>query len=147
MDNAMIRVQAEDFDVGVEYKRLRDRNCGAVVTFSGSVRAEDNIDALYLEHYPGMTENALQSIVDEAKQRWPLGAVTVIHRIGKIPAGEQIVFVGVASGHRSEAFVAGEFIMDFLKTRAPFWKKECRADSERWVEAKQSDTAKAGRWN
>ena len=143
----MIRVQTDDFDVGAEYQKLRNRDCGAVVTFSGSVRAEGGIEALYLEHYSGMTERALEDIVQQARQRWPLGAVTVIHRIGRIDAGEQIVFVGVASGHRSEAFQAGEFIMDFLKTRAPFWKKELRKGSERWVEAKASDDQKAQRWS
>ncbi|MCV6603695.1 MAG: molybdopterin synthase catalytic subunit MoaE [Porticoccaceae bacterium] len=145
--HAVIRVQRDDFDVGTEYQQLRDRNCGAVVTFSGCVRGEGDIDALHLEHYPGMTEKALADIVEQAKQRWPLAAVTVIHRIGRIVVGEQIVFVGVASGHRSEAFQAGEFIMDFLKTRAPFWKKEICKEGERWVEAKQSDTVKAQCWD
>ncbi|MDM3871884.1 molybdopterin synthase catalytic subunit MoaE [Porticoccus sp. W117] len=143
----MIKVQTDDFDIGTEYQKLRDRDCGAVVTFSGCVRQENDLQALHLEHYPGMTECALEDIVIQAKQRWPLGAVTVIHRIGRIDAGEQIVFVGVASGHRSEAFAAGEFIMDFLKTRAPFWKKEIREDGERWVEAKDSDNQKVKRWD
>ena len=143
----MIRVQTDDFDVGVEYRRLCDLDCGAVVTFSGCVRREDSVQALYLEHYPGMTEKALQDIVDRAGERWQLGDVTVIHRIGEIPAGGQIVFVGVASGHRREAFEACEFIMDFLKTRAPFWKKERRNTGDVWVEAKQSDSDKAESWD
>lgn len=148
----MIRIQHEDFDVAAEYRRLCNRDCGAVVTFSGNVREEKSagregdLQALYLEHYPGMTEKALQNIVDQAGQRWSLGGVTVIHRIGEIPVGGQIVFVGVASGHRGEAFAACEFIMDFLKTRAPFWKRERRASGERWVEAKHSDSQKAARW-
>ncbi len=142
----MVRVQYEDFDVGVEYQRLRSTNCGAVVTFSGCVRGENGIEALYLEHYPGMTEKALASIAEDATRRWQVDDVTVIHRIGKIDVGEQIVFVGVGSSHRAQAFAAGEYIMDFLKTRAPFWKKEIGADGERWVEAKQSDVDKAGKW-
>ncbi|MGS2724716.1 molybdopterin synthase catalytic subunit MoaE [Porticoccus sp. GXU_MW_L64] len=142
-----VHIQQADFDLGDEYQKLRHKDCGAVVTFTGSVRGDNDIDALYLEHYPGMTEKALQDIVDRARQRWSLGAVTVIHRVGCLAVGEQIVFVGVASGHRSEAFAAGEFIMDFLKTRAPFWKKELSDNGERWVEAKQSDTDKAERWD
>lgn len=142
-----IRIQAQDFDVGAEYQQLRSDDSGAVVTFSGCARGGNGICALYLEHYPGMTEKALRDIVSQARERWSLDRVTVIHRIGAIAAGEQIVFVGVASGHRDEAYQASEFIMDFLKTRAPFWKKELRADGERWVEAKQGDSRRAGRWN
>ena len=142
----MIAVQCEDFDVGAEYRRLRSAECGAVVTFVGCVRGENGIDGLYLEHYPGMTEKALADIVARAKQRWRLGEATVIHRVGELAVGEQIVLVAVASPHRGDAFAAGEFIMDFLKTRAPFWKKELRADGGRWVEAKQSDMDKADTW-
>ncbi|UTW46695.1 molybdopterin synthase catalytic subunit MoaE [bacterium SCSIO 12696] len=142
-----VRIQAEDFDVGAEYQRLRASDSGAVVTFSGCVRGHNSIRALFLEHYPGMTERVLHSILEEARQRWHLNAVTVIHRIGEILVGEQIVFVGVASGHRGEAFAAGEFIMDCLKTRAPFWKKEIDADGERWLAAKPSDCEQAQRWH
>lgn len=142
----MISVQREDFDAGAEYQRLRARDLGAIVTFVGCVRAENGIEGLYLEHYPGMTEKALARIVDDAKQRWRIGGVTVIHRVGRLAIGEQIVFVGVGSLHRGDAFAACEFIMDFLKTRAPFWKKAVYSDGERWIEAKQSDVDKANAW-
>ncbi|WIO74035.1 molybdopterin synthase catalytic subunit MoaE [Porticoccaceae bacterium LTM1] len=141
-----VRVQTDDFDVGLEYQRLRDLDSGAVVTFTGCVRAEGDLKALYLEHYPGMTEKSLQAIVDEAKQRWSISEVTLVHRVGEMAVGEQIVFVGVASGHRSEAFFACEFIMDYLKTRAPFWKKALSEKGDCWVEAKESDQQQAARW-
>jgi len=149
----MISVREADFDIGEEYRALQnsdtDADCGAIVTFSGSVRSRDQdneIVALKLEHYPGMTEKSLSNIVIDAKQRWQLGEVRIIHRVGEINAGEQIVFVGVSSAHRKEAFAAGEFIMDYLKTQAPFWKKEIRKDGESWLEAKQSDLDKAQNW-
>ena len=146
-----IAIQEEDFDIGAECARLRADNpaCGALVTFSGLVRdleQERRVEALILEHYPGMTEASLEKIIHEAEGRWPLLDVTVIHRIGELRPGEQIVFVAVASLHRQAAFAAGEFIMDYLKTRAPFWKK-CRDEKgESWVEARDSDTAASQRW-
>lgn len=146
-----IAIQTEDFDIGVETRLLQDniRNTGAVVTFSGLVRESDGerrVESLILEHYPGMTESSLEKIIQDAQARWPILDVTVIHRIGELKAGEQIVFVAVASAHRQAAFAACEFIMDYLKTRAPFWKK-CRDDKgESWVEAKASDTDASKRW-
>lgn len=146
-----ISIQKKDFDIAIEYTRLRKENpaSGAIVTFSGLVRdleQDRRVQSLVLEHYPGMTESSLEQIIHQAEGRWPLLDVTVIHRVGELKAGEQIVFVGVASLHRQAAFAAGEFIMDYLKTRAPFWKK-CRDENgESWVEAKQSDTEASLRW-
>lgn len=146
-----ISIQHEDFDIAEETRLLRQQgnSTGAVVTFSGLVRDSDGerrVRSLTLEHYPGMTESSLEKIIAEASARWPVQDVTVIHRIGELAAGEQIVFVAVASAHRQAAFSACEFIMDYLKTRAPFWKK-CRDDSgESWVDAKTSDTEAGNRW-
>ncbi|WP_438438717.1 molybdopterin synthase catalytic subunit MoaE [Hydrogenophilus thermoluteolus] len=152
-DAVTIRVQSEDFDPGVETQRLHeaDPTVGAVATFLGLVRAHPQEDGavttMTLEHYPGMTEKALAAIVDEARRRWPLTAVTVIHRVGPLAVGDRIVFVGCASSHRAAAFAACEFLMDYLKTRAPFWKKETTASGEtRWVEACASDEERALRW-
>ncbi|MEQ4706621.1 molybdopterin synthase catalytic subunit MoaE [Providencia huaxiensis] len=150
MENTHIAVQTENFSVGKQYQWLAqcDRD-GAVVTFTGKVRNHnlgDSVAALTLEHYPGMTEKALANIVVEAKERWPLQRVSVIHRIGTLQPGEEIVFVGVTSAHRNAAFQAAEFIMDYLKTKAPFWKKEILPENERWVEAKETDEASANRW-
>lgn len=147
----VIRVQEEDFDHNSEYDDLRQRSTspGAIVTFTGLVRELSNnqaIVAMELEHYPGMTEKSLQQIIEEAGRRWEFEAVTVIHRVGRLLAGDQIVFVGVSSPHRREAFAACEFIMDFLKTRAPFWKKEYTPGGAHWVEAKDSDSDAASRW-
>ncbi len=121
---------------------------GALVTFTGMVRdlAENPVNAIYLEHYPGMTERALETIVNTARQRWALGHVSIIHRVGMLYPGEPIVFVGVTSRHRREAFEACQFIMDFLKMDAPFWKKEYTPEGERWVAAKRSDRDAARRW-
>lgn len=146
-----VLVHHEDFSVQTETEKLRaiGNNTGAVVTFSGLVREMHDgnlVEALYLEHYPGMTEKSLAAIAQEAAERWPLQGVSIIHRIGELLAGDQIVFVGVSSAHRKAAFAACEFIMDFLKTRAPFWKKCREANSEYWVEAKQSDDQAAERW-
>ena len=148
----MIRVQSEDFDVGTEIRGLtagRD-DIGAIVTFTGAVRREGKdqaIRALTLEHYPGMTEKELERIEVEACQRWPLAASLIVHRYGRLVPGENIVLVITASSHRQAAFAAAEFLMDYLKTSAPFWKKEEPADGdERWVEAKATDDAAAGRW-
>lgn len=145
-----ISVQFADFSLKHEAEALRlDNGVGAIVTFSGLVRdmhGNQAVTGLFLEHYPGMTEKSLQAIAAEAQSRWPLLALTIIHRIGELKAGDQIVFVGVSSAHRSAAFSACEFIMDYLKTRAPFWKKSLQADGECWVEAKESDTAASMRW-
>jgi molybdopterin synthase catalytic subunit len=149
--NPDIRVQEADFAHEREVAALRARGgaVGAIVTFTGLVRdleASTSVNGLYLEHYPGMTEKSLRKIVADAAARWPLLDVTVIHRVGRLHAAEQIVFVGVSSAHRHAAFAACEFIMDYLKTRAPFWKKSLRADGEFWVDAKQSDTVASERW-
>jgi len=146
-----IVVQQADFDIAEEYARLRHDNpeCGAIVTFSGLVRdleKAQKVESLILEHYPGMTEASLEKIVHEAQGRWPVLDVTVIHRVGQLKVAEQIVFVAVASLHREAAFAAGEFIMDYLKTRAPFWKKCLDENGESWVEAKASDREASERW-
>lgn len=150
MSDILIRVTVDRFNVGDEYSWLAERDeDGAVVTFTGKVRNHnlgDSVSALTLEHYPGMTQKALAEIVDEARSRWPLGRVSVIHRTGEMWPGEEIVFVGVTSTHRGSAFAAGEFIMDYLKTRAPFWKREATAEGDRWVEARDSDQDAAKRW-
>ncbi|WP_028874459.1 molybdenum cofactor biosynthesis protein MoaE [Tepidiphilus margaritifer] len=142
-----VRVQVEDFDAGAEGERLQrvSPEVGAVVSFVGTVRGGE-VRAMTLEHYPGMTEKSLEALVEEARRRWSLVAATVIHRVGRLMPGERIVFVGVASRHRSEAFAACEFLIDRLKTEAPFWKKEETNDSTRWVEAKEGDEARARRW-
>ncbi|WP_343551553.1 molybdopterin synthase catalytic subunit MoaE [Pantoea sp.] len=146
-----IRVGVEPFDVGAEYAQLAAHDSdGAVVTFTGKVRNHnlgDSVAALTLEHYPGMTEKALADIVVEARQRWALQQVTVIHRVGELFPGDEIVFVGVSSAHRGSAFAATEFIMDYLKTRAPFWKREVTAQGDRWVDARDSDHQAAERWS
>ncbi|KPD21834.1 molybdopterin synthase catalytic subunit MoaE [Idiomarina abyssalis] len=145
-----VRVQQEDFDLATEYQRLaQNKQCGAVVTFTGLVRdsVEGGLRGLELEHYPGMTEKALTDIVEEAQKRWDLRGVTVIHRVGYLSLNEQIVMVAVASGHRQAAFSAASFIMDYLKTQAPFWKKEHTEEGEHWVEAKQSDQQAAEQWS
>lgn len=146
-----ISVQTQDFDMAVEYKALVDNNStdGAVVTFVGLVRdfnQGNNVTGLTLEHYPGMTEKALNDIVTTAQEKWSLGKIRVIHRVGKLALSDQIVFVGVTSTHREAAFSATEFIMDFLKNRAPFWKKEVTNIGERWVEAEQKDKAAEQKW-
>jgi molybdopterin synthase catalytic subunit len=146
-----VSVQAEDFDPGQETDALAAgrRDVGAIATFTGLVRdANDGsgVAAMTLEHYPGMTEAALAEIVGEAEQRWPLLALRVIHRYGRLEPGDRIVFVGVASAHRGAAFAACEFIMDYLKTRAPFWKKEDTPEGGRWVDARETDDHAAARW-
>ena len=146
-----VSVQEEDFDAGRELAAVRAGNpkVGAVASFIGVVRDLNDgsgVAAMTLEHYPGMTEKAVQAIIDQARGRWEVLDCTVIHRIGKLAPTDQIVFVAVASGHRGDAFAACEFIMDYLKTRAPFWKKEETPGGERWVEAKEADDAAAGRW-
>ena len=147
-----IRIQTADFDLGAELTALRagDARVGAMVSFVGLVRDMNEgsgVSEMTLEHYPGMTEKALEAIVAEALQRWDLYATRVIHRIGPLKPCDQIVLVAVTSAHRGEAFAACEFIMDFLKTRAPFWKKESTAEGARWVDARDSDDSAASRWN
>ncbi|HLW11346.1 MAG TPA: molybdopterin synthase catalytic subunit MoaE [Casimicrobiaceae bacterium] len=146
-----VRVQVEDFDVGAEIARLRgdDKSVGAIAAFIGTVRDINDdaiVSGLTLEHYPGMTETALEAIVDEAKRRFDIRDVLVVHRVGALRPGDQIVLVVVTSAHRGMAFDACAFAMDILKTRAPFWKKERLPDGERWVEARASDDEAAQRW-
>lgn len=148
----MIRVQREDFDPGAEIARLHAgrADIGAVVSFVGLVRGEshgEKLASMTLEHFPGMTERELTRIADEARARWKLDDVTVIHRFGELKPGERIVLVVTAAAHRGAAFEAGEFLIDYLKTRAPFWKREMRASGEHWVGARDSDDAAAARWN
>ena len=139
-----VSVQKEDFDLSREVKALsRDATVGAVASFVGLVREVK----MTLEHYPGMTERAITAIVEEARGRWNVMDCTVIHRYGELAPGEQIVLVAVASAHRGDAFAACEFIMDYLKTRAPFWKKEHRPEGASWVEARAADDEKAERWS
>jgi molybdopterin synthase catalytic subunit len=146
-----VRVQSADFDVSHELAALRagDPRVGAVAAFIGCVRDVNDgasIARMTLEHYPGMTEKALGQIVDEAKARWNLLDALVIHRIGELGPTDQIVLVATSSAHRGDAFAACEFIMDYLKTRAPFWKKEVTGTGERWVDARVADDAAAARW-
>ena len=146
-----VRVQTGDFDIAREIAALRggDARVGAVAAFVGLVRDINDaaaVSTLTLEHYPGMTEKALARIVDEAKSRWNVYDVLVIHRVGELKPTDQIVLVVVTGAHRGEAFAACEFIMDYLKTRAPFWKKEQTPAGERWVEARASDDDAAARW-
>ena len=149
--NPNIRVQRESFDLSLETRRLTEgrTDIGAVVAFTGYCRDEgETLAALELEHYPGMAEEEIARIATEASERWPLLALTVIHRTGRIMPGEPIVLVLAASEHRQPAFEAASFLMDFLKTRAPFWKKEHAADGSAgdWVEAKDRDEGAAARW-
>lgn len=151
MNPNLIRVQAETFDTGREIGQLTAErtDLGAVVSFVGYVRdfnEKPDVIALTLEHYPGMTEQALEQIVQEAETRWPLKGTRVIHRIGRLEPGDPIVLVITASAHRQAAFDACNFIMDFLKTRAPFWKKEHTRSGDYWVSARHSDSAAAARW-
>jgi molybdopterin synthase catalytic subunit len=146
-----VRVQIEDFDVAREIAQLRAGNAkvGAVAAFIGIVRdLNDTADVrtLTLEHYPGMTEKALAGIVTEARQRWEIYDALIVHRVGRLEPTDQIVLVAVSSAHRGDAFAACEFIMDYLKTKAPFWKKEDTPAGERWVEARASDDDAAARW-
>ena len=146
-----ISVQAEDFDIAylTEQVRANDASNGAIVTFTGIVRGMSDgpgLEAMYLEHYPGMTEKALQKIAVQARERWGLGNIIIVHRIGRLSLNENIVFVGVGSAHRIAAFQAAQFIMDYLKRDAPFWKKEITSTGEYWVEAKQTDLDAAESW-
>lgn len=146
-----VRVQVEDFDAGAEVQALRlaRPDIGAVVSFIGQVRDINDgssVSAMHLEHYPGMTEKSLEAITQQAKLRWDIVEVLVIHRVGDLNPSDQIVMVAVSSAHRKEAFMACEFVMDYLKTEAPFWKKEQTTAGARWVEAKATDDAAKERW-
>ena len=146
-----VRIQTEDFDLGAEVAALRRGNAaiGAVATFTGLVRdvnEGDAVSGMTLEHYPGMTEKSIDEIIGQARRRWNVIDALVVHRVGVLQPTDQIVLVVVASAHRGDAFAACEFIMDFLKTRAPFWKKEQTADGARWVDARVTDDAAAERW-
>ena len=143
-----IRIQHEDFDPGAEIAVLTRTagDAGAIASFIGLVRADDGMAAMTLDHYPGFAEREIATHVAEARSRWPLLGVRIVHRVGRLAPGERIVFVGVASSHRRAAFAAAEFLMDYLKTRAPFWKLEERERGATWVEARESDDESAGRW-
>jgi molybdopterin synthase catalytic subunit len=146
-----VRVQEADFDLGAEFAALRagDARVGALASFLGLVRDINDgasVSEMTLEHYPGMTEKALEAIVAEAKGRWDLYDVLVIHRVGPLKPCDQIVLVAVTSAHRGEAFAACEFVMDYLKTRAPFWKREATPDGAHWVDAREIDDSAAARW-
>jgi molybdopterin synthase catalytic subunit len=151
---ARVTIQHEDFDVSAELRALRehDHRVGAVCSFVGTVRHgyagnnEAAVLSMELEHYPGMTEKAIEGMIDEARRRFDLYGVRVIHRVGLLLPGEQIVLVAVTSAHRGESFQACEFLMDYLKTQAPFWKKEKTPHGERWVDARVTDDAALARW-
>ena len=148
----VVRVQTEDFDVGVEINamRLKHPKAGAVVSFVGQVRDlndGDHVAAMTLEHYPGMTEKSLAGIVEQAFARWSIADTLIVHRVGKLKPLDQIVLVLVASAHRKDAFAACEFIMDYLKTAAPFWKKEDTPEGSKWVDARVTDDAAMARWS
>jgi len=143
-----VRIQREDFDPGAEIAALNTMagDVGAIASFIGLVRADGRMEAMTLDHYPGFAEREISAHIAEARSRWPLLGVRVVHRVGRLTPGERIVFVGVASSHRQAAFAAAEFLMDYLKTRAPFWKFEEREDGATWVEARDSDDESVRRW-
>ena len=148
-NHVSVSVQRGDFDpVALQCGLLHD-DAGAVVTFTGYVKAgsDATITAIELEHYPGMTEQSITAIGDQARRRWPVKAITVVHRVGHLRVGEQIVWVGASATHRGDAFAACEFVMDYLKTQAPFWKRELGNFGQRWVEAKSADQTRAERWH
>ena len=152
MMNSCVVIQKEDFSIEEEYRLLREVNAnqtGAICTFTGLVREfgdRPDILGMFLEHYPGMTETSLHRLVQQAKDKWDIHQVKVIHRVGPLSVSDQIVFVGVSSSHRSDAYAACEYIMDYLKTDAPFWKKEITKDGSLWVEAKASDQERKNKW-
>ncbi|WP_415894581.1 molybdopterin synthase catalytic subunit MoaE [Neptuniibacter sp. PT34_22] len=152
MATTQVIVATDNFDIGAlsESVRADDATSGAIVTFTGIVReleiADNQLDALFLEHYPGMTEKALEKIAAQARERWELGNIVIYHRVGRLDLNENIVFVGVGSAHRVNAFEAAQFIMDYLKKEAPFWKKEISNEGEHWVEQKESDLKAADSW-
>jgi molybdopterin synthase catalytic subunit len=146
-----VRIQTEDFDLGAETLALRaaNRAVGALACFVGTVRDINDgsaVSGMVLEHYPGMTEKSIEEIIEQARARWKLIDVLVIHRVGALAPTDQIVLVAVTSSHRGDAFAACEFVMDFLKTAAPFWKKESTPAGERWVDAREADDAALARW-
>lgn len=141
-----IRVQQSDFDPGEALARLEALDVGAVASFTGLVRGDDGVRALTLEHYPGMTEKALAALADEAESRWPLAGIVLIHRVGRLDRGAHIVFVGTASAHRAAALDGCAFLIDRLKTDAPFWKSEDVGAEQRWVAAREDDERSARRW-
>jgi molybdopterin synthase catalytic subunit len=146
-----VTVSHADFDISELQRSLQQGNAaeGAIATFTGYVRSDPssgNVSAMELEHYPGMTEKSIQAVLLQATERWPILSAKVVHRVGKLLPGDQIVWVGVSSAHRAAAFSACEFIMDYLKADAPLWKKEHSAAGESWVEAKASDSGRAARW-
>lgn len=150
MQRTLIQVQAEPFDQNAIYHWLSEHHSvGATTLFIGKVREMnlgDSVNGLFLEHYPAMTEKALHHIVEQARSRWALQRVAVIHRIGQLNAGDEIVLVGVSTAHRGDAYAANEFIMDYLKTQAPFWKREQTSQGERWIEGRESDQLAAQKW-
>ena len=159
----MIRIQQQDFDVGQEYQALRlaaaeggsGAGVGAIVTFTGLVRElyepesadSESVTELLIEHYPGMTEARLQAIADAAKEKWPLLAVHILHRVGRLQPGEQIVFVGTASAHRRAALDSARYIMDYLKSHAPFWKKQESSKGSYWIQSRHSDAEAIAAWD
>ena len=150
MYSTLIEVQEAAFDQNAVYHWLSTHHSvGATTLFIGKVREMnlgDSVSGLYLEHYPAMTQKALCEIVDEARRRWDLQRIAVIHRVGRLQTGDEIVLVGVSSAHRGDAYHANEFIMDYLKTRAPFWKRESTSQGERWIEERESDLLAADKW-
>ena len=148
---ARVSIQTQDFELGAEVAALRagDHGVGAVASFVGTVRERSDgrtVSSMELEHYPGMTERAIEAMIDEAESRFDIRAARVVHRVGLLAAGDQIVLVAVTSSHRGQAFQACEFLMDYLKTQAPFWKKETTPDGARWVDARVADDAALSRW-
>ena len=150
MSNVHISVQEAEFDQNAVYNWLSEsHSVGATVIFIGKVRdlnLGDDVSSLYLEHYPAMTEKALQEIISEAQSRWNIQRVSVIHRVGLLHTGDEIVLVGISSAHRGDAYHANEFIMDYLKSKAPFWKKEQTNKGDRWIEARDSDKEALKKW-
>ena len=151
MAHLLVLVQEEDFDVAALQGQLLQGNCeeGGIATFTGYVRANNmsrDVHSMELEHYPGMTEKSIAAILDEAAQRWTLQAAIAVHRVGRLTPGDRIVWVGASSAHREAAFAACEFIMDYLKTRATFWKKEIQPGQSSWLKSRDSDVAAARRW-
>ena len=146
-----VSIQTEDFDLGAELAALRagDTGVGAVASFIGTVRERSegqSVSAMELEHYPGMTERSIEAMIDEAGRRFDIRAARVVHRVGVLSAGAQIMMVAVTAAHRGQAFQACEFLMDYLKTQAPFWKKETTPEGARWVDARVADDAALARW-
>lgn len=150
MQQTLIKVQTKHFDQNAIYQWLSEKNSvGATTIFVGKVREMnlgDSVSGLFLEHYPAMTEKSLLAIIEQARQRWDLQRVAVIHRVGQLNTGDEIVLVGVSSAHRGDAYHANEFIMDYLKTQAPFWKRERTPTGERWIEGRESDQQAVEKW-